>query len=139
MSDLTDAREREETVTKPLLALSFADGSYSVFPADTNAADVIAQRDGDDKGVTSVDDLTDVVRIKLQIVEFVDRKRGVMLKPAPTALAALQEELQWHESQDKALSKSGRKDSDCQFMRAQHRDRIEAIEAVLAVLPGATP
>lgn len=45
--------------------------------------------------------------------------------------AALEEALSWHESEDKALSKSGRRDLDYRWQRSQHFDRIETIKEVL--------
>ncbi|MET3892817.1 hypothetical protein ABIE41_003893 [Bosea sp. OAE506] len=37
----------------------------------------------------------------------------------------------WHESEDKALSKSGRNDADYHWRRLQHREQLAAIRAAL--------
>lgn len=37
----------------------------------------------------------------------------------------------WHESEDKALSKSGRSDADYHWRRLQHREQLDAIKAAL--------
>lgn len=116
------------------LALSFADGSFSVFPSDANFAQVREQRDGDDERETDIDFLTDIVTVELAVVEVMDRRRGVQPKIESRAIMALRAELHWHESEDKALSKSGRNDADAVWRRDQHRERMEALRATLAEL-----
>lgn len=37
----------------------------------------------------------------------------------------------WHESEDKALSKSGRNDADYHWRRLQHREQLDRIRAAL--------
>lgn len=51
-----------------------------------------------------------------------------------TALAALGEARTWHQSEDKALSKSGRGDNDYYWRRAQHQEQIAELNATLAKL-----
>jgi hypothetical protein len=50
---------------------------------------------------------------------------------------ALESALAWHESEDKALSKSGRSDSQYHWSRLQHREQRVAIEAALSKAKGA--
>lgn len=116
------------------LALSFADGSYSVFPVGTDLAHVIRQRDIDDENETNVNLLTDVLKVDVEIVEVLDAKRGIQPKSESRAVTALRTELQWHERESKALSKSGRNDADAIWRRGQHDERIEALRATLAEL-----
>lgn len=47
------------------------------------------------------------------------------------AQKALEEALHWHQRQDKALSKSARKDADYHWRRGQHLEQIEALTAAL--------
>ena len=44
--------------------------------------------------------------------------------------AALASARAWHESEDKALSKSGRSDREYHWMRCQHRDQIDDFRSV---------
>lgn len=53
--------------------------------------------------------------------------------PAPDAREALEAARTWHEEQDKALSKQPRPDL---WMRHQHREQIEALNAALARIGG---
>jgi hypothetical protein len=65
--------------------------------------------------------------------EFCERRR-VVWAPAAEVLRlrkTLTEEQAWHERHDKALSKSGRKDTEALWQRGQHRERAEAIRAAL--------
>lgn len=44
---------------------------------------------------------------------------------------ALASALAWHESEDKALSKSGRSDADYHWRRLQHREQLDQLRAAL--------
>jgi len=59
-------------------------------------------------------------------------KKADAVAEASRLRAALEAALLWHESEDKALSKSGRSDLDYQWRRLQHKEQIESIQAALS-------
>lgn len=64
-----------------------------------------------------------------------DREAAAALILANARIARLEEALAsakaWHQSEDKALSKSGRMDHGCHWARCQHKEEISAICEVL--------
>lgn len=67
------------------LALHYADGSMNVLGENATEQFATAQRKSDDRGEDDPDLLTNVVRVRVEIIRYVERWRGVHLEVVQTA------------------------------------------------------
>lgn len=70
---------------KKHLALSYSDGSFNVLKDDHDIQQARSERESADRGVTKSADLTDIVRVSIEIVDVVEGHRN---KPMPSATHA---------------------------------------------------